>query len=1251
MNYKDTLHKIIVAESQKSKKKAMISAQVYQNFSKLAYASNTEKNAALVQEAVSQYNKAVHTNTKMSRFNTTKIHSGMKNENLKFLGNNMDEPDERKQKASKQGYFKTIDEFKNKISKEDKTDFTRASKASAKFLKENLIETKKHMSIFKFDSFMTIHFSKDELVLKNNEVVSEKAFQHTYITVYQASKVSTESDIEDAFKNYLSKAEEKFNYIILRGSGWKVDTVSYQITKIYKNKNLTGSGYVKTPEEIDNKRNGLVNIKNEDNECFKWCMKFHQSENQLDKASRLTALKKIDDKYNYENINYPVGMEDINTFECNNSVVKINVFMYDNNKKEIQLLRRSNSKGTDLINLLLINDDTNEHYTYIKNMSNLFKANKNRGGKVFCEKCFVAYTEKQMKTHKCDIVSSEDFKTVITYPDQNEVMEMSIDKYKKQLKAPFICYCDFESFVIPTNDKSNIQKHVVNSYCIKLVCSFDNKYNDLFIFRGDNVVEHFLEKLLKLKDETDKISKALRTKYKDHNLSKEEEKDFKTKKECYICCKKSEQLVRDHCHFTGKYRGAACNACNINFHNMKVSKEGKDYVAKTDLICAFHNLRGYDGHFIIQASSKYTTNVRAISQSFEKFMTFSFLGLKFIDTFLFMSSGLETLADSLKSNGEDKFENFIYTKDYFKNDTELMCRKGVYPYEYTTDKSVFELGFPSKKHFYSTLKNENIKDEEYEYALKVYAEMKCENFGDYHDKYLVCDVLLLADIFENFRKSALEKYKLDPANYLTAPSMAWDAMLDMTKIKLGLIHDEETRLLFENNKRGGIVQAGAKRLVQANNKYMKNYDETKESNFISYLDMNNQYGAAMRDYLPYELGGFKEMSLEDILKHPREAENGYFVECDIHLPQELHDKFKDYPLCPITRNVNTSELSNYQKDILQQNNSSHSNSSKKLILDFHDKTNYLCHYRYIQGIVKLGYQITKIHKVIEFKQSQWLMPYIDMNTTYRQQKGISKFLKDFYKLLNNSIYGKTNENVLGRTAIELEKNDVIAIKKMSKENFRSGVLLDDMFFIESNANTVHYNRPSYIGNAILDLSKLYMFEFHYNYMKKKYGDKCELIYTDTDSFVYDIKCDDLYKDNFDDRDEYFDLSEVAIEKFKDEKNAKVIGKMKDESNFIPITEFCSLAPKSYSFKTDLDEIKKTCKGVSRAVLKKEISHDDYKNTLKTNEKVLKINTSIRSFKHQVFTYQCVKVCLSSFDDKVYRESFNVGYPYGHYKIN
>ena len=210
-----------------------------------------------------------------------------------------------------------------------------------------------------------------------------------------------------------------------------------------------------------------------------------------------------------------------------------------------------------------------------------------------------------------------------------------------------------------------------------------------------------------------------------------------------------------------------------------------------------------------------------------------------------------------------------------------------------------------------------------------------------------------------------------------------------------------------------------------------------------------------------------------------------------------------------------------------------------------------------------------------------------------------------------------------------------------------------MYFIESNANKVVYDRPSYIGNAILDLSKMYMFDFHYNYMKVKYAGKCELIYTDTDSFVYDIETDDLYQDNFNDRDKYFDLSEVKITKFKDEKNAKALGFFKDETNMIPITQFCALAPKSYSFITDKpikEKInKKVCKGVSRAVLEKEITHDDYEKTLKTGKMIEKINTSIRSFKHQVYTVQTMKTCLSAFDSKMYRDTYNEGTPFGYVK--
>jgi len=1266
MDYKAELLNILKAESLKSKVKALISPQVFMNFTKFTNGSNTANNKLLIQEAVNQYKRAQHTNTKISRFSPPKVVKKNKVDNLDLLNKMAELVEPIKPRKIQRGY-KTIDEFKNKISKANRTNFHEASVEASELLKDNLEETRKQMSVFKFESVLIVHFFK---IIQSSEVKqvinadgnpdfdssvkSTKAFQQSYIKVFdKAHEIACQADINKYIAMYVDTAQKKFDSILLQGSGWSLDNVAFHIAKIYKNKNLRGAKYIPTPEPINNKRNGLVNIQNDDNECFRWCLKFHQSESKLDKATRITALKKVVDKYNYKDINYPTTKADFITFENNNPTVQINVFEYDDEKEEPVKWIVSKSEGTDTINLLLIREKDNDHLCYIKDMSCLFRVNASSKNvrKWLCPRCCRGFTERQKITHKC----GDEFTTSITYPTAADYMQMTTDKYKKQIKAPFICYCDFESFVVPTDDEKKIHKHTVNSYCIKLVCSFDARYNQLYFFRGEKAVERFIEKLLKIKDEVDLISKNLRAKHKLPKLTPEQEQDFQKQTKCYICSEKFDSpKVRDHCHLTGAYRGASCNTCNLNFHNMKLSKKtGKEYEVNADLICAFHNLRGYDGHFIIQEASKYTDNVRAISQSFEKFMTFSFLGLKFIDTFLFMSSSLDTLTESLKGKGKDTYTNFIYTQEHFKENTELMCRKGVYPYEFVNSHEVFEIKtLPPKKAFYSALKNEHITDEEYTQAEKVYTELECDDFGDYHDNYLVCDVLLLADIFENFRMSALEKYKLDPANYLTAPSLAWDAMLDMTKIKLGLIHNEETRLLFENNKRGGIVQAGSRRLVKANNKYMKNYDAKVEDSFIMYYDMNNQYGAAMRDYLPYELNGIKtDITLEYIMKHPANSKIGYFVECDIHLPIALHDKFKDYPLCPITRNVKTEELGEYQKDILQKNDAKHSNNSKKLILDFHDKTNYLCHYRYIQGIVKLGYEITKIHKVVEFKQSQWLKPYIDMNTKHRQAKGISKFLKDFYKLLNNAIYGKTNENVLGRTAIDLVKNEDLAIKRMSKENFKSGVLLDEMFFIESEANEVHYDRPSYIGNAILDLSKLYMFEFHHNYMKKKYGDNCELIYTDTDSFVYHIKTSDMYKDNFIDRDEYFDLSEVCIKEFHDETNAKVIGKFKDESNMIPIVEFCSLAPKSYSFITDADEVKKTCKGVSKSVLKKEISFDDFKNTLETGKRLSKVNTSIRSFKHQVYTFQATKICLSAFDDKIYRETSNLGYPYGHYMIH
>jgi len=482
-------------------------------------------------------------------------------------------------------------------------------------------------------------------------------------------------------------------------------------------------------------------------------------------------------------------------------------------------------------------------------------------------------------------------------------------------------------------------------------------------------------------------------------------------------------------------------------------------------------------------------------------------------------------------------------------------------------------------------------------------------------------------------------------NYISLPSLSQDAMLMTCKQPLGLIHDDETREYFESSKRGGIVQAGCQRHAVANNKYMKNYDKNTDSSYIIYMDMNNLYGGAMSQPMPYELLEPIDLTLDEILNQSNDAEIGYFVEYDVEVPNELHDKFKDYPLCPTSSNIEFTSLSQYQKQILKDNNRKHNSKSKKLILDLHNKTNYRSHYVYLKKIVEVGYKVTKIHKVIPFKQSTWLQQYIDKNTILR--KGAkNKFEQDVYKLMSNAIYGKMCENLLGRTNLSIVKGRTAAVNKMSQDNFKSSEYLDDMYFIQSTPNKVVYNKPSYIANAILDISKVFMIDFHYNYMCKKYMNNLRLMYTDTDSFVYHVKTDDLYHDMHIDKHLY-DLTAVKIDEYRNAENDKKLGKMKDETHMVPIKEFLACGPKSYSFVLDTDKEKRVCKGVQKSVLEKDITHDDYKNVISTNKNIVKKQTTLRSLNHQVYTMQYDKICLSAFDDKVFRISANEGYPYGY----
>ena len=489
-----------------------------------------------------------------------------------------------------------------------------------------------------------------------------------------------------------------------------------------------------------------------------------------------------------------------------------------------------------------------------------------------------------------------------------------------------------------------------------------------------------------------------------------------------------------------------------------------------------------------------------------------------------------------------------------------MKKKGIYPYDYMDSFDKFKVEqLPKKEDFYNALNKENITDEEYEHAQKVWKPFRIKNMGDYHDVYLMSDVILLGDVFENFRKTCLEYYGLDPCHYYTSPGLAWDAMLKMTKIKLDLIDDIDKYQFIEKGMKGGISYI-ANRYAKANNKYMENYN-TKEDRHRMYLDPNNLYGWAVSQPLP--TGNFrwkKHPEKTDLSKYTEDSEKGIILEDDLKYSKKLHNLHNDYPLAPEKRVVNKEKLSSYFEEIKNQYNVSVGKVSK-LVTTLEDKRHYVIHYKSLQLYTSLGLKIKKIkkiHRVLEFKQSKWLKQYIDFNTTKRTNPK-NAFEKDFFKLMNNSVFGKTMENLRKRVDVKLITDKKKLIKYTSKPTFISRKIFNEnLVAVHKMKEVLTLNRPAYVGMCILELSKTLMYDFHYNAIKKLYNDKAKLLFTDTDSRMYEIKTKDVYKDLYGKPEmrNLFDNSDYSEDsKYFFKENKKVTGKMKDEAAGVPITEF------------------------------------------------------------------------------------------------
>ena len=254
--------------------------------------------------------------------------------------------------------------------------------------------------------------------------------------------------------------------------------------------------------------------------------------------------------------------------------------------------------------------------------------------------------------------------------------------------------------------------------------------------------------------------------------------------------------------------------------------------------------------------------------------------------------------------------------------------------------------------------------------------------------------------------------------------------------------------------------------------------------------------------------------------------------------------------------------------------------------------------------------------------------------------------------MNNSVFGKTMENIRKRVDVRLITNEKKLLKMTSKPTYVSSKIFNEnLVAVHKIKETLTLNRPAYLGMCILDLSKTLMYDFHYNYIKNKYGDKAKLLFTDTDSLTYNIEAEDVYQDFWNDK-EKFDNSEYPVDsQYFDKTNKKVIGKFKDEVAGVPIREFVGLRSKMYSYMKDNQTGGKTAKGIKKNVIKKNITHENYKETLFNNKQMHHTMKTIRSNNHQLGSYELNEVSLSCFDDKRYiHNNGDTSYAYGHYNI-
>jgi len=1095
-------------------------------------------------------------------------------------------------------------------------------------------------------------------------------------------KVFLRKEINGAIQSLLPGLAEQTEVYLHNGSGWLFRKVLKFNLVLIRFRPFSGGndkrGSVKLPPFIARKRACITvrdGLKSSDSsKCFLHCLYIHRLLRKSN-GRQVSPTKRGFERWEKKNsldtscLSFPARLWQIKNFEQRNGIA-INVYEINAQKsassagiRVLQLskhLKNRKEPPTDTTCVDLLYHE--KHFFLITNLSRLVKSPGRTGHnkKHICRSCLCVYkTNEHLREHWNSGCTKNGL--VYVLPEKRSI---AFDNFSARLPRRDVIYYDFETALVPVEeegcvDKGKTKNHVPIAVGAIRICHTNWEMNSgLLLYTGLDCVEKFLDWL---EEEKENVLFQITCQSRDLEMKAEDYEHFLKQDVCQLCKLKFDGFnvpYRDHDHCNGKYRMALCNRCNLRYASEKDIK----------IVCIAHYSSHYDQHLFIKELAARNRRAkrrppRVLPQNSEHYKAIFDGMFIFLDSCEFLQSSLETMVESVKASATDNqrevsFPLLFRHLEGNEKKYNLLTKKGVMCYEYIDNiERLREKKLPPRFRFFDHLKNRHITGEEYARAKTVWKRMNCRNLEEYLAVYLMSDVLLLADCFENFRRVCQKNFLLDPARFLSLPHLAWNALLLHTNVKLEILPSTDMYFFIKRGIRGGVASIMHRFVDDINIPEMgKEFQPDKARKEIASFDCTNLYGLALCKSLP--LRGYRWLSAGEINAFEIESvsaksETGYILSVDLEYPDRLHDEHDMLPLCPEKVTIPPAEWSNF--NLLRGADFGEFKSTEKLIPHLKGRNDYVIHGVHLKFCLKQGLVLKKIRRVLAFKQSCWLAPFVNFVTELRKNAS-SEFEDSIWKKVVNASYGRLLMDKEKHVNMKLITDEPKFYEETGKPTLKTVTFYNEQLVgVQHKPWKIVLDKPIAIGFSCLELSKLHIYKFHYGYIKSMYGKDCQLLVTDTDSLTYVITNHNVDRDIWANR-KFFDLSKYPKDSpMHWERNKKLRGTFKREYPNRPIVAFVGLRAKMYAFRhlsktaKKNDETRKA-KGIAKSVLN-DIRFDDYKSALFENRVEKQTFLSIRSKKHNLQTISQEKKGLSNFDTK--RWVCNDGvktFAYGNYKL-